>query len=142
MGTSLIAALATHRSISRYIALLLAPKSHSSCREQNALLIARSSSFFLLAQEMTAFAHLLGGLGPRDFGPAVERESPSPPNINGVAQCRDSRSPSEVPYHCHMQGEPYKTPGHKKSHTKIPTYWKMSWYLLIKEGQLSHKYTF
>ena len=62
MGTSLIAPLATHRSISRYVALLLAPKSHSSHRDQNASLIARSSSFFLLAQETTAFAHLLGGL--------------------------------------------------------------------------------
>ena len=62
MGTSLIASLATHRSISRYIALLLSPKSHSS--------------------------------------------------------------------------------RHKKSHTKIPTYWKMVSYPLIKEGQLSHKYAF
>ena len=43
-----------------------------------------------------------------------------------------------------MQGEPYKTPAtrspiSKKPH-KIPTYWKMFWYPLIKEGQLSHKY--
>ena len=45
MGTSLIASLATHRSISRYVASLLAPKSHSSRREQNASLIAWSSSF-------------------------------------------------------------------------------------------------
>ena len=45
MGTSLIASLATHRSSSRYVASLLAPKSHSSRREQNASLIARSSSF-------------------------------------------------------------------------------------------------
>ena len=45
MGTSLIASLATHRSISHYVASLLAPKSHSSCHEQNASLIARSSSF-------------------------------------------------------------------------------------------------
>ena len=79
MGTSLIASLATHRSISHCVASLLAPKSHSSRREQNASLIARSSSFFLLAQETMAFAHLLGGLGPWAFGPAVELESPSPP---------------------------------------------------------------
>ena len=65
MGTSLIAPLATHRSISHYVTSLLAPKSHSSRREQNALLIARSSSFFLLAEETTAFFHVLGGLGPR-----------------------------------------------------------------------------
>ena len=124
MGTSLVASLATHRSISRYVALLLAPKSHSSCREQNASLIAQSSSFFLLAQETMAFAHLLSGLGPRAFGPAVELGTPSPPinAVNGVARCRDSRSPSEVPYHCHMQGKPYKTPRHKKYLTKIPKY--------------------
>ena len=120
MRTSLIASLDTHRSISRYVASLLAQKSHSSRREQNASLIAWSSSFFLLAQETTAFAHLLCVLCPRACGPAALRwswESPSPP-IN--ADCRDSCSPSEVPYHCHMQGEPYKTPCHKKSHTKIP----------------------
>ena len=45
MGTSLIASLATYRSISCYVTSLLAPKSHSSHREQNASLIARSSSF-------------------------------------------------------------------------------------------------
>ena len=32
----------------------------------------------LLVQTM-AFTHLLGGLGPQAFGPAVELESPSPP---------------------------------------------------------------
>ena len=147
MGTSLIASLDTHHSISCYVALLLAQKSHSSRPEQNTLLIAQSSSFFLLAQETTAFAHLLGVLCPLACGPAVELEIPIPSdqrllmfayaNINGVARCRDSRSPSKVPYHCHMQREPYKTPCHKKSHTKIPkysntknptkipTYWKM-----------------
>ena len=60
-------------------------------------------------------------------------------NINGVARCRDSSSISKVPYHCHMQGKQYKTPHHKKCLTKIPTYWKMVSYPLIKEGQLSHK---
>ena len=45
METLLIASLATHRSISRYVASLLAPKFHSSHREKNALLIAWSSSF-------------------------------------------------------------------------------------------------
>ena len=95
MGNSLIAFLDTHRSISRYVASLLAKKSHSSRREQNALLIARSSSFFLLAQETTAFAHLLGVLCPRACGPAVELGIPIPSdqgrlmfayaNINGVA---------------------------------------------------------
>ena len=80
MENSLIASLATHHSISHYIASLLAPKSHSSRREQNTSLIARSSSFFLLAQETTAFAHLLGGLGLWAFGPVVDLESPSPPH--------------------------------------------------------------
>ena len=78
MGASLIAFLDTHRSISRYVASLLAQKSHSSRREQNASLIARSSSFFLLAQETTAFAHLLGVLCPRACGPAVELGIPIP----------------------------------------------------------------
>ena len=143
MGTSLIASLDTHRSISRYVASLFAPKSHSSRREKNASLIARSSSFFLLARETTAFAHLLGVLCPRACGGAGNPHPLQSTLIdvcNGVARCRDSRSPSEVPYHCHMQGEPYKTPRHKKyltkipkysntkNPTKIPTYWKMSWY--------------
>ena len=98
-----------------------------------------------LLTQTTAFTHLLSGLGP-----AVELESPSPPinavwflayaNINGVTRCRDSSSISEVPYHCHMQGKQYKPPRHKKYLTQIPTYWKMVSYLLIKEGQLSHKY--
>ena len=39
-----------------------------------------------------------------------------------------------------MQGKQYKTPCHKKYLTKIPIYWKMVSYPLIKEGQLSHKY--
>ena len=45
MGTSLIASLATNRSISLYVTSLLAPKSHSSRLEQNASLITQSSSF-------------------------------------------------------------------------------------------------
>ena len=145
MGTSLIASLDTHCSISRYIASLFAQKSHSSRREQNASLIALSSPFFLLAQETTAFAHLLGILCPWACGGAGNPHSLRSTlidvcNINGVARCRDSRSTSKVPYHCNMQGEPYKTPCHKKyltkipkysntkNPTKIPTYWKMSWY--------------
>ena len=51
MGTSLIASLDTHRSISRYVASLLAQKSHSSRREQNASLIAQSSSFSCLRKK-------------------------------------------------------------------------------------------
>ena len=118
MGTSLIASLATHRLISHYVASLLASKSHSSRREQNASLIARSLSFFLLAQETMAFAQLLSGLGPWAFSPGVELGIPIPfdqcclmfayANINGVARCCYSCSPNKVPYHCHIQGEPLK----------------------------------
>ena len=132
MGTSLIASLDTHCSISRCVASLLAQKSHSSHREQNASLITRSSLFFLLAQETTAFAHLLGVLCPWACSPAVELGIPilsdqrllmfAYANINGVARCRDSRSPSKVPYHCHMQGKRYKPPCHKKYLTKISKY--------------------
>ena len=130
---------------------LLAPKSHSSHREQSASLIAQSSSFAYANNGFHASARW-----PRSWGlqPCGGAGNPHPlrstlidvayENINGVTRCRDSRSPSEVPYHCHMQGEPYNTPPppphHKKSHTKvpkysntknptkIPTYWKMSWY--------------
>ena len=136
MGTSLIASLATHCSISRYVTSLLAPKSHSSHREQNASLIAQSSSFFLLAQETTAFAHLLGGL-VLGLRPCSGAGNPHPlrsmlidvcvmfayTNINGVAQCQDSRSPSKVPYHCHMQENNIKPPPQEVPHKntmKIP----------------------
>ena len=120
MGTSLIASLATHRSISHYVASLFAPKSHSSRREQNASLIAQSSSFFLLAQETTAFAHLLGGLGRGAGNP-----HPLLTTLIDVCLCKHQwrhlvpgfpASISEVPYYCHMQGEPYKTPA-----TRSPT---------------------
>ena len=60
------------------MASLLALKFRSAHREQIASLIARSSSFFLLAQETTAFAHLLGGLCARACGPAVELGIPHP----------------------------------------------------------------
>ena len=98
MGTLLISSLDTHHSISRYVASLLAQKSHSSHHEQNASLMARSSSFFLLVQEMTAYA-----------------------NINDFARCQDSCSPSEVPYHCHMQGEPLKPPATRSPTQKFPS---------------------
>ena len=77
-GTSLIASLAAHRSIYCYVTSLFALKFCSSHREQNASLIALSSSFFLLAQETTAFAHLLSSLCPQACGPAVELGIPIP----------------------------------------------------------------
>ena len=119
MGTSLRASLATHHSIYHYVASLLALKFHSSHREQIASLIAKSSLFSCLRKKRWAFAHLLGGLCPRACSPAVELGIPIPSD-QLIAQCRDSCSPSKVPYHCHLQGEPYKTPFHKKSDTKIP----------------------
>ena len=75
MGTSLIASLATHCSISRYVASLLAPKSHSSRCEQNASLIARSSSFAYANNGFRSSAQW-----PRSsaFGPAVDLEFPIP----------------------------------------------------------------
>ena len=79
MGTLLIVSLDTHSSISHYVASLLAQNSHSSHCEQNASLITQSSSFFLLAQETTAFAHLLDVLCPRACSPAVELGIPMPP---------------------------------------------------------------
>ena len=94
-----------------------------------------------LLMQTTAFAHLLSGLGPQAFGPAVELGIPIPSD-QWRRLVPAFPLPSEVPYHCHMQGKQYKTPHHKKYLTKIPTYWKMSWYPLIKESQLSHKYAF
>ena len=143
MGTSLIASLAIHRSISHYVASLLAQKSHSSRREQNASLMAQSSSFFLLAQETTAFAHLLSGLGPRAFGPAVELGIPIPfrstlidvclhkHQCNGFTRCQDSRPPAR--YHtiviCKENNiKPPATRSTSQKYHENTTYWKMSRY--------------
>ena len=65
MGTLLIASLATHRLISCYVSSLLAPKSHSSSREQNASLIARSSSFAYANNGFHSFAQWPRSLGLR-----------------------------------------------------------------------------
>ena len=70
MGTSLIASLATHRSISHYVTSLLAPKSHSSRREQNASLIARSSSFAYANNGFRSSARWPRSLGLRPCGGA------------------------------------------------------------------------
>ena len=121
MGTSLIASLAIHPSISRYVASLLAPKSHSFHCEQNTSLIARSS-------ELVVFLAHSSARWPRSSGlrPCGGAGNPHPllttlidvclrkhqwqANINGIVRCQDSRSSSEVPYHYHMHGEPYKPP--------------------------------
>ena len=141
MGTSLIASLATHHSISCYVTSLLAPKSHSSRCEQNASLIARSSSFAYANNGFCSSAWW-----PRSLGlwPCGGAGNPHPLQSTLIDVCLHKHQwrrsvpgfplPSEVPYHCHMQGEPYKTPSHKKSHTKIPTYWKMVSYPSLKRA--------
>ena len=115
-----------------------------------------------LLTQTTAFAHLLGGLGPRAFGPVVELESPFPSSLGAcclqlslhagipaplarshtIVICKENNMnppPQEVP---HKNSHQRKTS--QKFQTivliKIPTYWKMVSYPLIKEGQLSHKY--
>ena len=79
MGTSLIASLDTHRSISRYVASLLPQKSHSSRREQNASLIVRSSSFSCLRKKrwLSLICSVSYVLGPAAL--QWSWESPSPP---------------------------------------------------------------
>ena len=129
MGTSLIASLATHRSISRYVASLFAPKSHSSRREQNASLIAWSSSF---AYANNGFRSSAQWPSPRAFGPVVDLEFP----ILVFAQsslfaCGNNgfHSMPGIPaplarYHTIVicKGNHIKPLRHKKSHTKIPKY--------------------
>ena len=135
MGTSLIASLATHRSISRYVASLLAPKSHSSRREPNASLISRSARSLSFAYANNGFRS--SARWPRSLGlwPCGGAGNLHPLRSTLIDACLRENQwrrsvpgfqlPSEVPYHCHMQGEPYKTPRHKKYLTKIPTYCKM-----------------
>ena len=129
MGTSLIASLATHRSISCYVATLLAPKSHSSSHEQNASLITWSSSFAYANNGFCSSTRWLRSSGLRPCGGAGNPHTLRSMLIDVCLRKHQWRcsvpgscSPSEVPYHCHMQGEPYKPPCHKKSHTKIPKY--------------------
>ena len=64
-------------SLFGHASLDFSPHRFAPCSLLLASLIARSSSFFLLMQT-TAFAHLLGGLGPRAFGPVVELGIPIP----------------------------------------------------------------
>ena len=73
--TTLRASLATDCSISRYIASLLAPKSHSSHREQNTSLITWSSSF---AYANSGFRSSAWWPRSSAFGPAVDLEFPIP----------------------------------------------------------------
>ena len=80
MGTSLIAFLAAHHSIYRYVASLLALKFRSSHREQNASLIALSSSFSLLAQEtwLSLIYTVAYVLGPAALRPCSGAGNPHP----------------------------------------------------------------
>ena len=69
---------ASHRSLSRYFASLLAAKSWSSCRAQIASLIAQGSSF-AYANNSLLICVLAYILGPVALGYFDELESPSPP---------------------------------------------------------------
>ena len=143
MGTSLIASLAAHHSIYRYVTSLLALKFRSSHREQIASLFTLSSSFLLLKQETTAFALLLGGLCPRACALLTQTSMaslgagiPAPlARYHTIVICKGN----------HIKPPATRSPIQRfpsaKNLVKIPTYWKMFWYPLIKEGQLSHKYT-
>ena len=80
----------------------------------------------LLAQT-TAFAHLLGGLGARAFGPAVELESPSPFSLGArcllaqttaFARCRDSSSNSVVHTIVIYKGSSIKPPATRSTSEK------------------------
>ena len=80
----------------------------------------------LLAQT-TTFAHLLGGLGPRAFGPAVELESPSQSSLGArclfvqttaFARCRDSSSNSKVHTIVICKGSNIKPPATRSTSQK------------------------
>ena len=97
-----------------------------SHHEQVASLFALRSSFFLLKQETTAFALLLGGLYPRACGPAGSR-NPHPLRSTLIDVCLRKHQ-----WRCSVPGFPlpiarYHTivickGNHIKSHTKIPKY--------------------
>ena len=148
MGTSLIASLATYRSISRYVALLLAPKSHSSRREQNASLIARSSSFAYANNGFRSSARWPMSTGLRPCGGAG---NPHPLRSMLIDVCLRKHSmallgagiPAPLSrYHtiviCKENNINPLPPPQEVPH-KNTTYWKMVSYPFIKEGQLSHK---
>ena len=111
---------------------------HSSYREQIASFFALSTSFFLLVQETTAFAPLLGSLYPRACDPAGEWD-PHPLRSMLIDVCI-----SKHQWHRSVPGSPLPIARYhtivscKGDHIKIHTYWEMFWYPLIKGGQLIH----
>ena len=122
--TTLCTYLATHRSISRYVASLLALKFRSSRREQIAALITRSSLF---ACTNNGFRSSARWPSPRAFGPAVELESPSPSSLGArcllaqttaFARCRDSSFNSVVHTIVICKGSNIKSPATRSTSQK------------------------
>ena len=105
----------------------------SSHQEQIASLFALSSLFFLLKQETTAFAPLLGGLYPRACGLAGN-ENPHPLRSTLIDVClRKHQWRRSVP------GFPLPI---ARSHTIVICKGNCARTPLIKEGLLSHKNAF
>ena len=127
--------MATHRSISRHVASLLAAKSHSSCREQNASLITQSSLFVYANNGFHSSAWWSRSSGLQPCGGAGIPISSDPPlaRSHTIVICKENNIKSPA-----TRGTSQKFPS-VKNLTKIPTHWKTSWYPLIKEVQLSHK---
>ena len=127
--------MATHRSISRHVASLLVPKSHSSCREQNASLITQSSLSAYANNGFRSSAWWSRSSGLRPCGGAGIPISSDPPlaRSHTIVICKENN----IKYPT-TRSTSQKFPS-VKNLTKIPTHWKMSWYPLIKEVQLSHK---
>ena len=71
--TTLRPSLATHHSISRYVAFSLLQNLTPPAVSR---MLRLSLGARHLLMQTTAFAHLLDGLGPRAFGPAVDLEFP------------------------------------------------------------------
>ena len=141
---------ASHHSLSRYVALLLAAKSRSSHRAQIAFAYRSELVVCLRKRQLSLISMLAYILGPVALSYLEELESPSPP-INGVTRCRDSSSNSW----CHINDQcmvlnpstiyrkMVSYPHMSKSHIKIPHIGKWSRTpLLLKKGQRSHKYAF
>ena len=109
--TTLCTYLATHHSISRYVASLLAPKFRSSRREQITALIARSSSFACPNNGFRSSAQW-----PRSWGlwPCGGAGIPT----MAFARCRDSSSNSEVHTIVICKGSNIKAPATRSTSQK------------------------
>ena len=97
--TTLWSGGASHCSLSRYVALLLAVKFCSSRRAQIVFPYRSELVVCLCKQQLSLICKLAYILGPMALSYFDELESPSPPinactNISGIAQCWDSSSNS------------------------------------------------